>query len=1077
MFFIKQRFNYSLSLSAASCDGRSANKDRSSGLAAKYLFALFLAAFLSGMSTVSAQTNDELKAQNKSELTPTTKMLLSELPSNIARMEACGNILTQELLDSVSVSDEDPEEAFEKWRIEKRTMMEASPLVECQSKLWRALKAKNNSDYLNIFSVSPKAKQEMGVSYQPSALEQILSQFAPVISANYNPSSGVEAYQGEVQIAVNPNNPLQMVAGANSFYRDPSPVCQSPTGGAANTYGTQALYGSTDGGLTWTYRCAPWNPSVTGGVTGASAWFGSDPAMAWDKQGNAYAVYMLISQNSAGTAAGASIVISKSTDVGNTWTPLGAITTNITSSSTNFDDKEMVAIDNSAGPASTKSHPGRIYVIWDRDNVQRVAYSDNGSTWTEVVLPTPSVGSYDIGGDIKVGPDGTVYAIWNRLVYSGSTQSGERTVFSKSVNGGVTWSTPLVIASQALLSFGTNNKPPAQDSRGINAFASLGIDSNPASAYYGTVYAAYPDFPSGTTSGANINIYLVKSTNGGASWSTPVKVNDDAGTATQIFPWLSIDQSDGSVNVSWYDSRIDPANNRKTQLFYARSSNGGASFEPNILVNDNGGVVWNNMIDYSNLNTTDNTSRNANQYGDYSGIAAINRKVIPFWTDSRSYFPNADTASPSRREDAASAIIVNCSAPSAPVALNSVINPNNTASVILNWGTSSDWGTNATDGTYSVYRATTPTLPANAVPIASSLTMPTFTDTTGTLTATYYYFVEAKNNCPGTALTPMSTVSTVSNAIVFPTGGSQVGTIQGNVTVNNQALSGVIISAGGAYSAVTDTNGFYQILGVPVASYTLTATATDYETNSASSISVNNGGTTVHNFALIPLSVQRAATDTTQSDFQAGTASSIDLTSAPGDLKLSLSGSEAVNQQNTSLGSSGNGITTTTWEAQTFTATASGKLTKLEAALFCSGCTGTTQPVTVEIRTVSGGLPTTTVLATTTIAAFSSGATAYYTATFANPATITAGTTYSFVLRMLANPSPGTYASTRSGSNVYAGGAWIQSTNSGASWTAQSQDLGFKVYITPATFATSGTFVSSVKDAAPVLGATTDNAG
>src|SRR5204863_115591 len=85
------------------------------------------------------------------------------------------------------------------------------------------------------------------------------------------------------------------------------PACQSPTGGSANTFGTMSLFGSTDGGATWTYKCAPWNPGASGGVTSAVAWFGSDPALAWDNQGRAYACYMLISENASGSNFGASI--------------------------------------------------------------------------------------------------------------------------------------------------------------------------------------------------------------------------------------------------------------------------------------------------------------------------------------------------------------------------------------------------------------------------------------------------------------------------------------------------------------------------------------------------------------------------------------------------------------------------------------------------------------------------------------------------------------------------------------------------------------------------------------------------
>src|SRR5439155_25500557 len=104
---------------------------------------------------------------------------------------------------------------------------------------------------------------------------------------------------------------------------DTTAQCQSPTGGTASTFGTMALFGSSDGGVTCKYNCPPWHTSATGGVTGALAWFGSDPAPAWDNQGRADACYMLISQNSSGSALAASIVLARSTDNGQTWAQVG----------------------------------------------------------------------------------------------------------------------------------------------------------------------------------------------------------------------------------------------------------------------------------------------------------------------------------------------------------------------------------------------------------------------------------------------------------------------------------------------------------------------------------------------------------------------------------------------------------------------------------------------------------------------------------------------------------------------------------------------------------------------------------
>ncbi len=797
------------------------------------------------------------------------------LLTGVPQLQQCRGILTEAILDSVIAAKEDPGLTFEKARRARPNMAEVPPWIECESKLWKAL-----SRDTGLFKVVRQSSGPLSLQSPDPAAEELIRAQAAGVGANVDPGGGVGDYQGEMQIAVNLNNPQQLVAAANTFFQDTTPNCLSPTGGFSGTYGTQALYGSTDGGATWKYNCAPWPASLTG-PAGGNFFFGSDPAVAWDSQGRAYAAYMLL----AG-ANSTAIVVARSTDAGQTWSSLGTVVNDLANPSL-FDDKEMIAVDNSAGPPSAKSHPGRLYVIWDQNNIERVAHSDDGVWWTQVVLPSTGFGTYDVGADVKVAGDGTVYVIWNRLIYPGGGQTGEKIVFSKSIDGGTTWSAPVVVVSAALLSFGNNNNPPAQDYRGVNAFGSLDVDRNPASPFFGTLYVAYCDFPAGTNSGTDLNSYVVRSTNGGATWSLPVKTNDDTGTASQFFPWLSVDQSDGTVNVSWYDTRLDP-NNRKTQIFYGRSSNGAVSFEPNLLVTDSGAIGWHNAVNYSDENSNnDNFSSNANQYGDYGGCVAANRQVHPFWTDSRQFFPSADNVAPSRLEDAGTATIVNCSAPTgitAPV-LSNTCAPS--PRIHLSWAAPGGWGTNGTGGTYAVYRSTTATFPGGTA-LASNLTATTFDDTTGLAGATYYYFVAATNNCPGTILTPMTAVSAASAPAAFPPCGASLGTLSGHVTVNAIPIAGANVGAG-LYAAVTDGTGAYGITLV-TGTYTVTAAAAGYDTASQSNVVVSNGVTTTQDFALSPTTTAACFTDTTQADFQAGTGmTNVDLTSNPGSVKLATS--------------------------------------------------------------------------------------------------------------------------------------------------------------------------------------------
>jgi hypothetical protein len=119
---------------------------------------------------------------------------------------------------------------------------------------------------------------------------------------------------------------------------------------------------------------------------------------------------------------------------------------------------------------------------------------------------------------------------------------------------------------------------------------------------------------------------------------------------------------------------------------------------------------------------------------------------------------------------------------------------------------------------------------------------------------------------------------------------------------------------------------------------------------------VTDAMTTTKNFSLGTAPTSACITDTSQSDFQTGVPDVVDLNGSPGDVIL-LSGT-SIDQQNTTLGGFGVGITTTTWGGQTFTPAVTGTLGSADINLFCSACTGTTPDLTLSIRATSGGLPT-----------------------------------------------------------------------------------------------------------------------
>jgi hypothetical protein len=99
-----------------------------------------------------------------------------------------------------------------------------------------------------------------------------------------------------------------------------------------------------------------------------------------------------------------------------------------------------------------------------------------------------------------------------------------------------------------------------------------------------------------------------------------VRVNDDAAGNLQFFPWVAIDAA-GDVHVVWYDRRHDDVD---LDVYYARSSDGGASFASNVRLT---------AASFTPVLPTEGGA--AAFIGDYNGIAAGGGRVFPFYQDSR----------------------------------------------------------------------------------------------------------------------------------------------------------------------------------------------------------------------------------------------------------------------------------------------------------------------------------------------------------------------------------------------------------------------------------------------------------
>lgn len=132
-----------------------------------------------------------------------------------------------------------------------------------------------------------------------------------------------------------------------------------------------------------------------------------------------------------------------------------------------------------------------------------------------------------------------------------------------------------------------------------------------ASPNRGALYLCWGDQRHGAT---DTDIFVAKSSDGGLSWSKPIQVNDDKKKRQQFFPWLAIDQVTGHLYAVFYDRRN--YSDAQTDVYVAVSEDGAKSFR-------------NLKVSTSSFDPSSPVF-----FGDYNHISAHDGVVRPIWTRS-----------------------------------------------------------------------------------------------------------------------------------------------------------------------------------------------------------------------------------------------------------------------------------------------------------------------------------------------------------------------------------------------------------------------------------------------------------
>jgi hypothetical protein len=338
-----------------------------------------------------------------------------------------------------------------------------------------------------------------------------------------------------------------------------------------------------------------------------------DPIVGYDLHNNAFIGGI---DATGGTSA---IVLEKSTNNGSSWSTPSLAFHGIAPYT--FVDKPWMQIDNTP----TSQWPNWIYISTTEfdpssNTLIAVAHStDGGVTFTNVGVDSQVYPIVDQFSDLAIGKDGSVYLTWMRCSATGpSSNCGGTTsmiMFSKSLDGGSTWSTPVVIANANLAPDPCGAFYGCLPNTGERVSNVPAIDIDRTSGPFSNrLYVAMYNY-----TGNKMQLLVSKSNNGGATWGTPKHISNIA--QDQFFPWLTTNEN-GVVGVTWLDRRMDPSN-INYDAFASKSTNGGVTYSPAVRVS----TVSSNPF---------NDGFGGTFMGDYTGDIWSENTLFGSWTDTRS---------------------------------------------------------------------------------------------------------------------------------------------------------------------------------------------------------------------------------------------------------------------------------------------------------------------------------------------------------------------------------------------------------------------------------------------------------
>ncbi len=296
---------------------------------------------------------------------------------------------------------------------------------------------------------------------------------------------------------------------------------------------------------------------------------------------------------------------------------------------------------------------------------------DAGNTWQGPVIVSPDMSDPGCtGGTLQqssvpaIGPNGEVYVTWQLGPHLGPTGTSAQIVVARSLDGGVTFGTPVVVAN---INSMRNDSPVGYNRDRINDHPRVAVATS--GSFKGRVYVTFYSAVAPVTAGAlspcpapitgtcraqrltSSQVFVSFSDDKGLTW-TPGGTVALAPPATGLKRWWPVVKVEpsGTVDVVYYESqetttasnpfctisvgggiRRRGTANSLVNTLWAQSLNGGTTFQsvPFPLTMSSATTNW--------CTTASNIRPN---FGDYIGASFGGNKVLATWADGRNGVPD-----------------------------------------------------------------------------------------------------------------------------------------------------------------------------------------------------------------------------------------------------------------------------------------------------------------------------------------------------------------------------------------------------------------------------------------------------